>query len=166
MPSHRQTTTGQQSHRSTSYKYNYSIVIAKFQWSQHNLQSNYAGSAEETNPPFIQNSLLKIWRNLPGENQRSRKNKMHLPWILFWLCLFIQEFNEWSVSVGLGTFLEIDLFNHSCLGSPDGVLHRTQPQWAADNPGVPPLLSTASAVLLLGPIRTNTLNSFLWHALF
>lgn len=125
MPFHRQTTTGQQSHRSTSYKHNYSIVIPKFQWSQQNLQSNYAGSAEETNPPVIQNSLLKIWRNhLLGENQQSRKNKMHLPWILFWLCLFIHKFNEWSMSVGLGTFLEIDLFYHPCLGSLYGVLHR------------------------------------------
>lgn len=145
MPFHRQTTTGQQSHRSTSYKYNYSIVIPKFHWSQHNLQSN---DAEETNPPFIQNSLLKIWRTLlPGENQQSRKYKMHLPWILFWLCLFIHEFNEWSMSAGLGTFLEIDLFNHSCLGSPYGVLHRNTPQWAADNSGVPSPLSTASATI-------------------
>lgn len=157
MPFHGQTTTGQQSHRSTSYKYNYSIVIPKFQWSQHNLQSNYAGSAEETNPPVIQNGLLKIWRNLLlGENQQSRKNKMHLPWILFWLCLFFHEFHEWSVSVGLGTFLEVDLFNHSCLGSPDGVLHRNTARVSSRQPtGFPPLSLQQMLISLLGPIRTE-----------
>lgn len=131
-------------------------MIPTFQWSQHNLQSNYA---EVQRKPIPQSYKRVCWKHeeIFFQEKISKVEKiMHLPWILFWLFLFIQEFNKWSMPVGLGTFLEIDLFNDSCLGSPYGVLHRNTARVNSRQlRGFPLPLPPANASITAWPNRTE-----------
>lgn len=146
-----------------SYIYSYSIAISKFQWSQHNLQSNYAGSAEETNSPiYYTEQFAENTKKSSPERKISKVEKIKCASLEFYFDLASSSTNSTSGACLLAwaPSWKLTFFITPAFGAFIVCCTETDQEWASRVLFSLPL--PQMLILLVGAVRTEH-NYFFRH---